>query len=58
MFRKKNHQNEIVEHMIRNNLFGNAQHGFVKGKFCVTQLLEFLEDITEAIDNDDEVHVI
>ena len=45
----------IVWHMTENNLFSNTQHGFIKGKFCVTQLLEFLEDITQSIDNGDEV---
>ena len=40
----------IVKHMTDNNLFSKAQHGFIKGKSCVTQLLEFLEDITQAID--------
>ena len=44
--------------MTENNLFSNTQHGFIKGKSCVTQLLEFLEDITQSIDNGDEVDVI
>ena len=48
----------IVRHMTENNLFSNAQHGFIKGKSCVTQLLEFLEDITQSIDNGDEVDFI
>ena len=48
----------IVNHMTENNLFSNAQHGFIKGKSCVTQLLEFMEEITQAIDNNDEVDII
>ena len=48
----------IVRHMTENNLFSNTQHGFIKRKSCVTQLLEFLEDITQSIDNGDEVDVI
>ena len=44
--------------MTLNNLFSEAQHGFIKGRSCVTQLLEFLEDITEAVDNGDEVDII
>ena len=39
-------RNAIVEHMTTNNLFSESQHGFLKGKSCVTQLLEYLEDIT------------
>ena len=38
----------IVKHMTENNLFSKAQHGFIEGKSCVTQLLEFLEDITQS----------
>ena len=34
------------------------QHGFMKGRSCVTQLLEFLEDITQAIDDGNDVDVI
>ena len=48
----------IVKHMTENNLLSKAQHGFIKGKSCVTQLLEFLEDITQAIDNGDDVDII
>ena len=51
-------KNAIVEHMTTNNLFSEAQHGFLKGKSCVTQLLEYLEDITEAMDNGNDVDVI
>ena len=51
-------RNAIVDHMTSNNLFTNAQHGFIAEKSCVTQLLEFMEDITEAIDDGNEVDVI
>ena len=44
--------------MTDNDLFSKAQHGFIKGKSCVTQLLEFLEDITQAIDNGEDVDVV
>ena len=44
--------------MTSNNVFTLAQHGFIEGRSCVTQLLEFMEDITEAIDSGKEVHVI
>ena len=51
-------KNAIVEHMTTNNLFSEAQHGFLKGKSFVTQLLEYLEDITVAMDNGNDVNVI
>ena len=53
-----NGKDAIVKHMTKNDLFSKAQHGFIKGKSCVTQLLEFLEDITQAIDNGEDVDVV
>ena len=41
-----------------NNLFAKSQHGFISGKSCVTQLLEFLEEVSEALDEGDDVDVI
>ena len=43
-------RDQIVEHMSRNDFFSPFQYGFVSGKSCVTQLLEFLDDITESSD--------
>jgi len=40
----------IMEHLLNNNLLNQSQHGFVPGKSCCTNLLEFLEKTTEAID--------
>lgn len=51
-------RNALVDHMSRNNLFAREQHGFMAGKSCTTQLLEYMEDITEAIDSGDDVDVI
>ena len=50
----------LVNHMTTNSLFCDEQHGFIKGKSCVTctQLLEFMEDITSAIDQGHELDVI
>ena len=44
--------------MADNNLFAKSQHGFLAGKSCVTQLLEFLEDVTTALDRGEDVDVI
>lgn len=48
----------LVNHMTTNNLFCEEQHGFIKGKSCATQLLEYMEDLTAAIDQGYEVDVI
>ena len=39
-------------------IFSKAQHGFIAGRSCVTQLLEFMEDIREALDSGKEDDVI
>ena len=36
--------------MTDNKLFTNCQHGFIAGQSCTTQLPEYMEDITEALD--------
>ena len=48
----------VIHHMTTNNLFSSAQHGFIKGKFCTTQLSEFLEDVSQALDEGEDVDVI
>ena len=42
---------EIVQHMNINNLFSKHQHGFMKGRSCITQLLSAIEAWTEALDD-------
>ena len=48
-------RDEIVSHMETNNLFSTAQHGFIKGRSCSTQLLELMEELTEALDTSEEL---
>ena len=47
-----------VDHMTENNFFSPEQHGFISGKSCTTQLLECLEDLTEALESGKDVDVI
>ena len=51
-------RDRIVDHMTENNFFSPDQHGFFSWKSCTTQLLEFLEDLTEALDSGKDVDVI
>ena len=37
----------LLEHMEKNKLFTPHQHGFRKGRSCITQLIEVLDDWTE-----------
>ena len=39
----------IIQHLIRNQLFNKNQHGFVPGKSTQTQLLLYYKDIYEAL---------
>ena len=43
-------KDDIMEHLGRNKLIRKSQHGFMPGRSCTTNLLEFLEKITEAAD--------
>ena len=49
---------KLVDHMTSSNLFSNTQHGFISGRSCITQLLEYIQDLTEAIENGEDVDMI
>ena len=44
--------------MEENNLSSKAQHGFVTGRSCSTQLLELMEELTEILDSNKDVDMI
>ena len=48
----------LVDHMETNNLFTTHQHGFRKGRSCVTQLIEVMEDWTNELDNHNSIDTI
>ena len=41
----------LINHLLDNHLIKNTQHGFLSKKSVTTNLLEFLEKITEMFDN-------
>ena len=43
-------KDDIMQHLTRNKLLKNSQHGFMAGKSCTTNLLEFMEKITSEAD--------
>ena len=51
-------RDEIVDHMMKNQLFCDEQHGFVPGRSCMTQLITCLDKWTELLENGDPVDII
>ena len=41
----------VVDHLETNNLIYDTQHGFRRGKSCLTNLLEYMEYVTKEVDN-------
>lgn len=48
----------LMDYMEDNNFFTNHQHGFRKGRSCVTQLIEVIEKWTDKLDNQNDIDVI
>ena len=45
----------VVEHLESSDLLNTSQHGFRKGRSCMSNLLTFLDKITEGIDKGDSI---
>ena len=41
-------KDEIINHLIIFKLINGSQHGFTKGRSCLTNLLEFFQKVTNA----------
>ena len=48
----------IYDHLERCSLIRDSQHGFVKGKSCLKNLIEFFEEVTKYVDEDRAVDVV
>ncbi len=51
-------KDSLVEHLLKNNLILPSQHGFMPNKSCTTNLLEFFEIVTEAVDEGSPFDII
>lgn len=51
-------KDRIVIHCEKFKLIRDSQHGFVKGKSCLTNLIDFFEEVTKELDNGKSVDVI
>ena len=47
----------LLEHLTRNNILRDEQHGFREGRSCLSNLLEVMEDWTQIIDEGDGLDV-
>ena len=48
----------FLRHMKNNNVVGDSQHGFTRGKSCLTNLVAFYDGATELMDRGGAVDVI
>jgi len=48
----------LVRHLEQNCLIQDSQHGFRKGRSCLTNLLTFLDKVTGSIDSGSSVDVV
>ena len=51
-------RDKIVEHLEKHTLVRDSQHGFVRNKSCLTNLLVFLEEVANYLDSGYPVDVI
>ena len=43
-------KNNVLTHLEKFDLIRDSQHGFTKGRSCLTNLLEFMEEVTSQLD--------
>src|SRR6218665_2290217 len=48
----------VVDHLNEYNVIKGSQHGFTRGRSCLTNLLEFFEEVYERIDEGNPVDVV
>lgn len=51
-------QKELVNHLTANNIIRDSQHGFTKGRSCLSNLLDFLEEVVEGLEEESPVDII
>ena len=51
-------RDRIYDHLERNNVIKDSQHGFVKGRSCLTNLIEFFDKVTKQVDEGKAVDVV
>ena len=49
---------EIEQHLDRHSLLQKSQHGFVRGRSCTTNILEYLEEVTSILEAGDCIDAV
>ncbi|CAM4628179.1 unnamed protein product [Lepidochelys olivacea] len=52
------HKESILKHLQERKVIRNSQHGFTKGKSCLTNLIAFYDEITGSVDEGKAVDVL
>jgi hypothetical protein len=50
-------KDRLMSHLLENKLIGDSQHGFMPGKSCASNLVEFMDFVTEAVDKGNAVDI-
>ena len=48
----------VVSHLEKHNLIKDSQHGFRRGRSCLTNLLEFLDKVTRSVDAGNNMDIL
>ena len=51
-------KNCMLEHLMQQSLFKDSQHGFTRGRSCLTNLINFMEEVTDILDEGDPVDMV
>jgi len=51
-------RDSIIEHLEKHKLISGSQHGFVRNRSCLTNLLSFMEEITKYLDSGYPVDIL
>ena len=51
-------RDHVVEFLVKHKLINTSQHGFLKARSCLSNLLCFLEEITKWVDDGSPVDVV
>jgi hypothetical protein len=51
-------KSNIIEHLNANRIINDSQHGFTKGRSCLSNLLDFFEEVYDNLDRNNSVDII